>query len=609
MFRRIFSKSNQFGFSMLQGLVLSGVVAGTALVVIKQNEISNKMARTSQTDLAVSEVFQQIDTKLLSKKACTLSFASTVVPNGGGVPVEIKNEEGEVVFKQNSLYLNDQVLIESISLLRNDPNGSLDVVLKKVGNKDGRGIGNRAIKRSYNLNINWNSANEVIDCYSGSNNSVDEAVTRAIDEVCGSASVQSGLFKRGEGCDAIPQIHPSSLSQNYEPSVADLRCGSGEGLVGFDFNSSTQKYEKKCLKIYDLPDSCPKDSLLRRNANGVFDCVKPSCQFSNQIFRGLKSNGEADCFSCSAGEVLAWKNSKWECLKMTCAPDEYLAGTGLPGELRCTKLVVNSAQHCSNSAKLVIEDGSLKLQCCDPACSGSSNICSGTNFASSNGCGVCVGTKAPDCSNANQICIGSNGPSANGCGTCDGTRPMQHATWKWVDTSETRDAGACIGGKMKTEKKQVKACDNNQACGGNGCLSPMEQWVPGPDKNCTPACTPTCPLANTMCKEDSFYGDNGCGGYCNVTGSRACKTVCNTSGTKISACTNPNSNEVNLGNITAAACATGCLNSFNQRNIKGCWIKVNNAYNKNCYCRKDGEIWPNAAENSTGNTCSRVFAD
>src|SRR5690606_30246047 len=137
----------------------------------------------------------------------------------------------------------------------------------------------------YNLNINWNAANRVVDCYSGVNNSIDDAVEEVINQTCPPGMAPNGLFGVGAGCDAIPQIQPSTPAQNYVPVNANLTCANDEGFVGLDFNPTTQKYEKRCLRVYNFDTaSCAPDQLLRRRSNGQFDCVRPRCPSTNQIF-------------------------------------------------------------------------------------------------------------------------------------------------------------------------------------------------------------------------------------------------------------------------------------------------------------------------------------
>lgn len=485
-FRKLIRES---GFSMLQGLLLSGVIAGAALVVTKQNETSNKLTRSSQTDLAINEMSQQIQTNLLNMRACTNSFVSRVVTNGERILInQLRNESNVPLFIVGSNYLNNQVLIDSMFLSRSGNQGNLEVIFRKVGNKDERGLGNRTIRREYSLNVTWSSANAVIDCYSGLNNSIETAVTRAIEELCGTGNTfENGLFKRGEGCDAIPQIQPSTPTQNYAPIETELTCDNEEGFLGLEFNPSTQKYEKRCLRIYNFQGaSCNPDQLLRRRSNGDFDCVSPICP-AGQIFKGLKADGTADCLGCPNGSLLIRKNSpgRWECLNVVCAADEYLVGVE-NGTPRCNKLVANTNNYCQGQGRLIAVGGSLRLDCCNPDCSGASNRCEGEPFPSNNSCGICTGTKVGTCANASQYCVGTTFLDSAGCKMCQGTKPSMNATWSWTDTGETREISGCVNGVIKTEKKQKKICDNNQVCGGVGCSEPLEQWVAGTNKSCAP---------------------------------------------------------------------------------------------------------------------------
>jgi hypothetical protein len=78
-------------------------------------------------------------------------------------------------------------------------------------------------------------------------------------------------------------------------------------------------------------------------------------------------------------------------------------------------------------------------------------------------------------------------------------------------------------------------------------------------------CQPQCPKANELCTGDSSYKSDGCGGFCNVTGTRECRVDCGEGGGGgATACTNPNSNETNFGNIGWEDCSHRCTWHFNR---------------------------------------------
>jgi len=67
----------------------------------------------------------------------------------------------------------------------------------------------------------------------------------------------------------------------------------------------------------------------------------------------------------------------------------------------------------------------------------------------------------------------------------------------------------CSGGNV------VNSCTNAviSNCNGNGCTSGACN---------TPSCSPSCPSSNSICSDQTYTGSDGCGGNCNVIGTKSC---------------------------------------------------------------------------------------
>lgn len=474
LFKTVFKSS--LGFSMVQAILGLGVITGLGLVVAQISKQSSQVQKTTVSNYSIIEISGQIQSLLSQSQACFLSLQPLSPLNIGSMkPFEaILQGNGTPAFVVGQSYSNDEIRIERMTLQRRVENSLLVVTFKRRAAEEKKTSSSTDIRKEFLINTQWAPDGTLVGCSSAISNYIETVVELAVAKACMSGGVLLGPDDPNAPtkCKALAQV-------GDDPAF--LKCDPGQTYNGLVWDSSLGRYRMECKSLLQI-DNCKPEELMRRESDGTIKCINVSCG-GNSIALGLDSTGMMRCKACGVGETLVYTASGPVCKTISCENGKYLQGINDQGNPICLDLV--ESNKCPSASRLIVESGKVKLDCCTPSCSNNENICEGVTSPSANGCGVCIGTKAPDCTNANQICIGSTGPSANGCGSCEGAKPPQNATWTWSDTAEIREITACIGGKIKTEKKQVKVCHNDQLCGGSGCTGPTEQWVPGPDKSCS----------------------------------------------------------------------------------------------------------------------------
>lgn len=509
---KLLSFLTQKGFSTLQALMLAGVIGGASLVVMKQSQDTNKQIKSSQTNLALDEMNNQIQANLLNQTACTHTFLGTVVPDGTSVNTiqRIRTANDEPLFEINQNYFNDQVRLNWIRFQRNGNNGIVSYEINRFGNRNQRGIGGGTIRRQVNVVGTWNPSNELVSCYAENGVSVEDTVNDILDRLCPGTN-ESGLFRiPGGPCETIPQLETGPPGSQFVPTPVSLLCGANEALTGVEIDPSTGRFRKVCGPAYSLPASCPPDRLIRRRSTGEFECIDARCT-NGGVFRGITSSGVADCLSCSAGEAIINKNGVWGCQRISCAPGQYFIGMNSNGQPNCIDLAVREGSsndpYCPNGGRIALVNGKLSLTCSQPVCTDSGTQCQGTPY--SNSTGVCTGTNVGNCNAASTHCSGTTFPDSEGCTTCVGTKAATNGIWSTeAPTSEYRaKPGAtcysgvpeseymCVQGTLQKQRKYTRTC-TGAACGGTACVGSPDVWKDEGTEECWTGCVGPGPAVN-----------------------------------------------------------------------------------------------------------------
>ena len=549
----------QAGVSLVQTLVGAAIVGGLSLVAAKLStqDAGNKMA--ADANYGVIDLTGRIQTLVSNAAACQRSFLPHQrVPNQSAAVGSLVNANGDTVFAVNGLYSDKKVKIVSMNFLRANTNSVLSVEMERI--IPGKATAANIIRKEFFINAKWTSSNTLESCASDINNFMDTVLSEAFDRACKPqgdvTTTPQGLVQ--DKTDPLNRYKCKALYQMKEDNSV-LRCPAESSVVGLIWHAATRTYRPDCKVILGGVPTCNNNELLRRDSAGKFQCVSLTCP-SGQIAMGVDpSTGLMKCMSCPTGTYLVSTSAGWQCKTSMCAnyknvSQQYFVGFNTSGDPVCHPLL-GSGTACSGGGSLRVgANGGVEFDCCTPSCSGADQQCVGTAFASTNNCGSCQGTKPADCSNASNFCVNTLNPGANGCGTCPGTKgpdcsnnalhctgqvynsnngcgtctgsmPTKNATWSdWTATSTFQAkpgascSATCGSGTIATQRKYVRSCSNDEACGGTSCVGAAEEFRDEGTTSCsgtTCACTPSCTAkAENICRGYSITADDYCGGKC-----------------------------------------------------------------------------------------------
>ncbi len=116
------SKLNQSGFSMVEGAIGMGLLAGVAVLGMKLADMGNSSRGQQESKINSQSLTTQIKGYLDNVDACRITL-SGIDATVGGTVTEIKNKAGNTVFSVGKIY--DGVTLVSMSVVPPDPtNGS-----------------------------------------------------------------------------------------------------------------------------------------------------------------------------------------------------------------------------------------------------------------------------------------------------------------------------------------------------------------------------------------------------------------------------------------------------------------------------------------------------
>lgn len=465
------SKNNtllsSLGFSLVELMVTVGIAGAGALGFMQLQKSQMSGQKKTEAKYDVSIVSNSVGSVLLNEDNCTDTFTgmnfSSMNPVSFGQIRARENSGGTKVVMSSTLadaspYIRDNVeivryeyqlqgpLITSSSTTRY---GSFNVSVV-YRNSSKLVNDNREFKKEipYSIKVETDAAGSFLSCYS----SIDDTGTEAIDKAC----------KTIGGTYDIPNNRCNLTSHSFSPTNPQVSNMTTENSLLLSWaNFRDDIYQRLLMPTF----------IFRRGGGDTMQ--EPITMGAGLFARVADVQEDRDAVNkayidslfqstCPTGEVGIFSENGIECRNLLCENTaggipQYLVGLNSDGSKVCHPLVSENASACTEGGRLAIVAGSLKYECCTPSCSSSANYCPGDLFASSNGCGVCSGTKT-----------------------------VQNATWgAWVDTGETRTNGTCVAGSIPVQKRQTRACSPGNECGVSSCSGNDEQWVAAGSQSCS----------------------------------------------------------------------------------------------------------------------------
>lgn len=137
------SLKNEFGFSMVQGMVLAGVIAGSSLVATRMITDQKKAQKGAETRDLIEELHNVVYTVLQNKNNCkeTMVQHGHQIELGSGTQSRTLNTiyalGGTSIVQVGSAYMNNNVKVKSINL--SAPTGSwrnVEIVYERLNSLD-----------------------------------------------------------------------------------------------------------------------------------------------------------------------------------------------------------------------------------------------------------------------------------------------------------------------------------------------------------------------------------------------------------------------------------------------------------------------------------------
>jgi hypothetical protein len=289
--------SSETGFSIVQGLILSGILAGSALITSKMLLEQKKMQRGAETRDQVEELHKIIYTKLQNRKNCestifqqglqaqVISGSQTILPNG----IYELSSDGSTnlvygVFSDaNGLaYLNRNIIIKSLIIKNyNDVNAraDLEIIYERMSGVSGSnnkrtkdGFGGKEIKKLLPLKIQRNplvTGKPFVACYAitdsktdGSTESGNANLSRAL---C--LEMNNGISMNASGVLVDSGGNPTTKKpmwvwdESTATCIPNAKCAADQVYTGIDSNG-----EVKCRSLSDWA-----------NFNNMFQSTDGAC--------------------------------------------------------------------------------------------------------------------------------------------------------------------------------------------------------------------------------------------------------------------------------------------------------------------------------------------
>lgn len=440
------------GFSLIETIVGLGLMSAVGVGVMSLQSNQVKSQKSIDVDYEVKILSSVIYDQLKTKGACEATF------NGRSFAApfnftNIRDASGNILFSapqnykgQNNIGISRFMAEPQSFAVSDDPQfreGSVRVAFEY--RKTSGVLNNQTTYKKYihlPIRVRISSTTGVFEsCTTAS----DDAISTSMNKFCESLN---GVY------DVVTE--QCNLNANFpNTNITDVNTSSAHQAVSSS-NFGLGMWQNIFANRYvDKNTNSNITGLVSSQSNVVLNSLPvTSMDAINKSYLDSR-------IRCPVGQVGFMTGDGVKCDTLVCNnPLEYLVGVNPNGEKLCLPLV-STEEKCPNGGSLSVKaDGSVGFQCCSPICDGAGARCTGENF-----------------------------PSSNGCGLCQGTAPtVIEGNWTpWVDTGDTRETSECIANQIQMEKKQTRSCVMNTtllSCQELNCSGSDEQWTVAPPISC-----------------------------------------------------------------------------------------------------------------------------
>lgn len=343
-------KNCRGGFSLAEVMVVSGLVAGIALVIMRVSSQQAKLQVRTESDMQISSMVATITQTLLNGDSCLATIGPMAsisgTPTVPKIVVHRPPAAPKDVYVSGNTYNKVKVVTSLKGATTTPPGfGEVTLVAKFTRSSKENAYGGQTIEKLFPLRVEVNAANKVTKCYSLVENAVDTSMQN-------SCTAIGGVLDSSNRCVMVgisgPVNNVSAVStqylSDYTASILDSRYVniSGDTMTGAltvnntilganivsagNISATTGNITTTSGNISTSGGTISGKNVVATNqlVAGATVCVGTKCRdFSEK--------------SCAPGEVV-WKvgtDGSVMCRNITCPANQYFAGLSSAGVTLC----------------------------------------------------------------------------------------------------------------------------------------------------------------------------------------------------------------------------------------------------------------------------------
>lgn len=350
-------KISNKGFTLVEVLVAAGMLGGLALYLMNISQKQHVVEKRAETSFEINTISGSITQSLLNKESCSSTLGIGNVITDGTQLEAIRNRAGNIMYDKNNLYSNNQLKFNEIKVSElvtsNIPSGNkygeakIEITFEKVSKILS---GNKTITKKFPIQIELSPTDELISCFSGTDNAILTAKIEACKSIDGTFDLVSDKCHLKDFNHVNPDTFSTAISSEsqrafynhakineLDPRFVNITGDtmSGQLNVQADINSTTRLCVNGKCRNFDA-EVCPAGRVVKEiKDNGEVVCANVTCPDSNTFYVGINASGSPICKAFPTN---------------TCNANQYVSKVNSDGSVECSNLPPGTNKNCPNGA-------------------------------------------------------------------------------------------------------------------------------------------------------------------------------------------------------------------------------------------------------------------
>jgi len=168
------------GFSLLELMVVVGMIGGMALTITKIGEMGNRSVRTNEYMYEKNSFIQEIERYMLNKDFCEATLKNTSITDSPTDVSSVKSNSGREIFTVGETYGNRAVKFKKLTLQADEPGNVVNTsvmasVVIEIEKMVQQAYGSEMEQRRFSVQVKTDENGRVETCYSATDNAVETA--------------------------------------------------------------------------------------------------------------------------------------------------------------------------------------------------------------------------------------------------------------------------------------------------------------------------------------------------------------------------------------------------------------------------------------------------